>query len=455
MHKFWREDLNLHSQSSKDVPWVILLRTDSQDLSVKGILCKIIWVSLFKILTDRTSNRITESQFVDPQFRLNLRPVIPNKNGFGTPKVFVRSTSIGSNAQNISRTPLASYRQIYGANYNDFQCMYSSASPLQSFRMNGHENQYQNYFSPDHQSYLQINTERQMYSTNHQSEELNILTYRSEPYVQGNPPGLKNSEANQIANYSEITTLSGSQLSSNPIFEPEDISFVSQNANLSNEFAFADSNPPETCLKDEPIESNIDSNDHTFPKIDSFADDFSEINFSTQKNNTSLERIYEDYPSENHFHPNHTDDSIAVSKEYDISQVISHNSDEESLLSSSDTQGCMEICITPPLSTDITASNNFYLPEDSKEEGQVDSVLRTESLSERLAGQMTPENCQLDSHSEPKANQKRKFRLSTLCPRFVNCLFPWIRSDEYFEDHDKRVFYIPSSAEETQTLINS
>ncbi|KAH8582237.1 uncharacterized protein ELE39_003558 [Cryptosporidium sp. chipmunk genotype I] len=392
---------------------------------------------------------------MDPQFRFNLRPVIQNKNNSGAPKVFVRSTSTGNNVQSISKTPIVPYRQIYGTNFNEQQGVYSTISPLQSFRTPRLENQHYNNFISENKNYSQINTERQIYSTNNSAEDPNIITYRSESFIQVNSLQYKPNELFESTNYSSNTTFSESQLSSNQLFESENDSFISQNRKPSKNLMHTVTNTLDNKSKNELKQSIIDPKDHPSIKIEESIENHKEIDFEDQINNISLNEIYEIEQLD------HLPQLISTAKEkidleeieYDIPDTNNNNFDRESIISSSDTQGCMEICITPPLSSELIISNDFYLP-DNKEESQNDSVLKIKEICEDFSKIETHKNNILENQNITKEYGSGKFRFSSFCPKLLNCLFPWIRSEQYFEDYDQPIFYVTSNNEESQKLIN-
>ncbi|KAL3127891.1 hypothetical protein CHM_6g5370 [Cryptosporidium hominis] len=393
---------------------------------------------------------------MDPQFRFNLRPVIQNRNNSGTPKVFIRSTSTGNNVQGISKTPIVPYRQMYGTNFNDLQGVYSMVSPLQSFRTPRLENQNHNNFFPDNKNYLQINTERQIHSSKNFIDDSKILTYRSGSFIQANSQGYKPNETFQSTNYSDNTTVSESQLSSNQFFESENDSFISQSVKPSKNLVNNATNTLDNKSENELKQLIVDPKDLSFTKIENKTHNHIELDLKSPKN-ISLEEIYETEQFD-HFSQliSEVNEKIDVEEIKYNTEDINHNFDKESIISSSDTQGCMEICITPPLSSELITSNNFYFPEDNKEESQNGSILRTnKDFCEEFTDMETHKSDILENQNILSESGKRKFRFSSFCPKLLNCLFPWIRSEQYFEDHDQPIFYIVSNNEESQKLINN
>ncbi|KAK9172378.1 hypothetical protein cmbei_6005570 [Cryptosporidium meleagridis] len=329
-------------------------------------------------------------------------------------------------------------------------------SPLQSFRTPRLENQNHINFFSENKNYSQINTERQINSSKNFIDDSKILTYRSDSFIQANSQGYKLNEPLQSTNYSDNTTVSESQISSNQFFESENDSFISQNVNPSKNLVNNTTNTLNNKSENELKQIIVDPRELSPKKIENTLDDHLELNLQSPKN-ISLEEIYEAEQFD-HFSRlfNKVNEKIDTEEIEYNTEDINHNFDKESIISSGDTQGCMEICITPPLSSELITSNNFYLPEDNKEDSQNGSILKTnEDFCEEFKNMETNKNDILENQNILKENGKRKFRFSSFCSKLLNCLFPWIRSEQYFEDHDQPIFYITSNNEESQKLINN
>lgn len=320
-------------------------------------------------------------------------------------------------------------------------------SPLQSFRSSKAENRHRNKFASENQSYPQINTERQAcQARSGLAEEFGVPTYRSESYVQDYHPPLRLFLPDELIQ--QTPKHPEDQSSSESVFEPENISFISQNTNPSKNLARTGNHhsSPEANLRDEPEQSKADPRSDFSGNLGDylFSDKATELLLDIQKDDISSQEIHGDYQLEDSTSPGN------VPEELDIAETCHQDLEEESLISPSDTQGCMEICITPPLSSDLVALNNFFLPED-KEESQNDPLSGARS-SDDLE---TPEKDDSENLNRLNYHEKRRLSLSSLCPKFLNCLFPWIRSEQYFEDNSQPIFYFSHINEESQKLVTS
>ncbi|KAF7455790.1 hypothetical protein HWI79_3662 [Cryptosporidium felis] len=389
---------------------------------------------------------------MDPRLRFNLRPMVLNGKGSKAPRVFVRSTSLLNSPYSSSRAPFNSYGSNFGINPNIIQNLNTQIA-LNYLETPHIENRTSNYPNSENGIFPQTSTESYIYALNHHDD--NAPTYRSEIYLNPNASKSKDYLKFNNNNLSDVTTLAESTISSNSISEAENISFSAQKelqtpneskknssdhykkADLNDLFDFlqTDSEPKKAPIFEEsqPEYISADLGNKTLTKEIFDPMQLAGSNISLTTNET------------NEHNPVKTEIGTKAPPERELPESRNEN------------QGCMEICITPPSTTELITSNDFYLPDPNLDaEDNNTSNFRTFNNS-RIKNQ-TPENSTKES---PKLVQnlreykKKGSTLSSICPKLLNCLFPWMLSEDYFEEVEGPTIPHAKEIEEARILLSN
>ncbi|KAH8741849.1 hypothetical protein FG386_002089 [Cryptosporidium ryanae] len=324
---------------------------------------------------------------MDPRFRVNLRPVLDNCNSLNTPKIFVRSTSVGNNGHHLTKTPITTYRstsnhQIGPQLINTYNGrFYSAFSPMKMHNNFVLCTENSSALRSENENYPQISTDSRI----NINESDTIPTYRSEIYP---------SSANRDFVFEENLI--------KPVF--------------THLTSLPESNLPSTSASENEINTlNLGS-------LKSTSTGIQEHRMLTQKKE-SLHRL---------------------DKRESEGGVTFENGFQDELLLQTETHTSMEILITPPESSDLKRSDDFYISEetDSRSETQEATLLRL--LNKAQEGENPPVTNEQETNNTKASistkTSRGSVRFSHFCAAIINCIFPWVNYGQY-QDEKPKVYY--------------
>ncbi|KAK6587768.1 hypothetical protein RS030_81164 [Cryptosporidium xiaoi] len=333
---------------------------------------------------------------MDPQFRLNLRPVLGN-NSLNTPRIFIRSTSVGNNGHHVTKTPTTTYRNSNENKISSYLINSQNSELYQAFTPVRMHNNFvfsednNSGFQPESENYPQISTENIINLKDRRIVESDIIpTYRSDIY------------------------------SSN-----RNIDFIFDENIAKPTFTYLTSLPESNLTSTSASENEVNT-----LNLEKFG--FMSIKKQEDQNLIQTKEI--------------TQRSSNVESEIE-NETIAENEFQDKILPT-ETQTSMEILITPPESSELVRRNDFYISDETMSKSQVLEASLTNSFNQS----QKRENCIIkkenpanreDKHNYVR-NSNSRMRFSHLCTSIIDCLFPWVNYGQYQDDKPKIYYDVPN-----------